>query len=340
MYLLRFRLFLLLTALALAGCLPGPAPRQVAGTYCTNIQNLQLSIRQERDQIQFSLSTDQLEQGTGTLDGDLLSLSAPGRDGATFHAALTFADDGSFAGPFDLTGADGAIATQGVMRGTPGACPSYDLDALGVPQFVTADFVDLDQIERVSRYRSGFGHHYGDGSEPCRSMKHYYNPFANLRENNTVPVYSPVDGYIINLMDEGHGFSGGLINQQVHIRPDAQPAFTFVIFHVDLLSQAVAPGQPVRAGELLGWGRLYYPDLNEHATSLDIAVWVSTPAGPRVVSYFQTLTEAVFASYQARGASAREDFIIPRAERDLSPLVCEGERFQGPGALENWVPLK
>ena len=89
----------------------------------------------------------------------------------------------------------GRIVTRGVgtavLRGAAGGktaeatvyvgAASYDLAMLGPPRIVTASYIDLSKIERISRFRSTVGHSYTDGSETCRSMKHYFQPRSSLR---------------------------------------------------------------------------------------------------------------------------------------------------------------
>ena len=197
----------------------------------------------------------------------------------------------------------------------------------------------LNKIEKISKFRSGFGHSYTDGNETCRSMKHYFNPFLSFRKNNTVEIYSPVNGIITSVVNDGHGASIGLKNKEIQIKSTDQPAFIFIFYHCDIISETIAPGKKVQAGELLGYGRLYYDDLAQYSTSFDIAVSVNTPAGMKLISYFDTLTDMVFNEYISRGAAARSDFVITREARDASPLQCNGETFLNGGILENWVTL-
>lgn len=201
------------------------------------------------------------------------------------------------------------------------------------------DFTQLSKIEMISRFRSGLGHDYTDGTETCRSMKHYFNPYDEYRRNDTMAIYSPVKGTIMSVANDGHGASTGLKNKQIHIKPSDQPAFTFVTFHCDVVSSAVAAGKKVRAGELLWYARLYYEDLDEYATSFDMAVWVNTPTGSRLVSCFETLDDGAFDEYIARGVLSWEHFTITKEERDADPLECDGDQFVTPGNLENWVTL-
>jgi hypothetical protein len=215
----------------------------------------------------------------------------------------------------------------------------YDVDQNGVPRFAERDFTELHKISEISRLRSSVGHDYSDCFEACRSMKHYYNAFQSYRENQNLRVFSPIDGVVVSIEDERHGSNVGLTNKQVRIRSASHPAFTFVLFHVDLISSDIAVGNPVQAGELLGHAHLYYPDLDETAPGFDIAVWASTPSGQRYVSYCETMTDTLFSQYAARGVSSRAALVINQAERDADSLTCDGETFLTFGTIENWVIL-
>ena len=56
----------------------------------------------------------------------------------------------------------------------------WDVDANGIPKFVTSDHIELSKIEKISKFRSGIGHDFSDNFESCRSMKHYYCPYGNV----------------------------------------------------------------------------------------------------------------------------------------------------------------
>ena len=106
----------------------------------------------------------------------------------------------------------------------------WDIDANGIPKFVTSDHIELDKIERISKFRSGEGHDYSDDFESCRSMKHYYSPDSQVVDWSQIKIFSPVDGTILKMEVEGLPNSG----KQLHIRSTAYPAFTFRIFHVNV----------------------------------------------------------------------------------------------------------
>jgi len=121
--------------------------------------------------------------------------------------------------------------------------------------------------------------------------------------------------------------------------PDDQPAFIIVIYHCDLTTSSIAPGKDVQAGDLLGFASLYDEELDQYSTSFDIALWVNTPQGAKLVSYFEAVTDDLFNHYIVRGVDSRQDFIITREQRDADPLLCDGETFLTEGNLENWVYL-
>lgn len=217
---------------------------------------------------------------------------------------------------------------------------TYDYAALGAPKFVNTVYIDLNKIVSVSKFRSNAGHDYSDSTqfgtqgykdlaygnklESCRSMKHYFmNPDA------TTNIYAPVSGTVTKLTDEDIG------GTQIQIAPDDQPAFAFIMFHVELTPRP-AVGDKVVAGQLLG----------HHTgpqTWSDIAVFVNTPRGLHLISYFETLTDTAFAQFQSRGIATREQMILSRDYRDANLVFsCLGKAtapepyasvINGPAAL-------
>ena len=58
---------------------------------------------------------------------------------------------------------------------TPAAvtAATYDVQSLGVPRFVSTNYIDVAKIFAISKFRSASGHNYSDDFEYCSSMKHY-----------------------------------------------------------------------------------------------------------------------------------------------------------------------
>ncbi|MGQ9592446.1 MAG: hypothetical protein ACUVYA_19370 [Planctomycetota bacterium] len=100
-----------------------------------------------------------------------------------------------------------------------------------------------------------------------------------------------------------------------------------------VLVAPLAVGDRVTARQLLG------TSAKTTGTVTDDAFWVHTPSGDRLLSFFDCMTDPVFAIYQARGVANRQAAIITEAERNADPLTCVGEEFVGSGHLANWVEL-
>ena len=210
-------------------------------------------------------------------------------------------------------------STNPLVRGD-----AYDVDARGLPQFVKSDYIEPGKIERISRFRSGVGHDYSDDFESCRSMKHYFQP-SNTVDWASLQIRSPVDGFVSSLRAEWAGTA-------IEIRSSESPAFWFTLFHVQAAA-SLSLSDRVSAGQFLGTHV-------GNQTMSDIAVEVKTPTGLKLVSYFDVMTDSLFATYQARGLNSRTNAIISKEARDSDLLSCNGETFEGPGNLANWFTLQ
>ena len=200
----------------------------------------------------------------------------------------------------------------------------WDIEKSGIPKFVETNYIDLEKIYRISKYRSSVGHDYSDSFEQCRSMKHYFEPRSDA-DWTTIKVYSPVTGIITRVEQEWAG-------TKIEIASDEYPAFRFSIFHINTM-KVYNVDDKVVAGEQLG------THIGSQTMS-DISVMVNDPTRQgRMVSYFEVITDEIFKEYSDRGVSTREQMIIPKAIRDANPLLCNGETFLTFDTLENWVAL-
>jgi hypothetical protein len=201
---------------------------------------------------------------------------------------------------------------------------TWDIDAKGIPKFVETNYIELDKIYRISKFRSSAGHDYSDAFEHCRSMKHYFEPKSTL-DWTTVKIYSPVSGTVTRLEQEWAG-------TKLEIASTAYPAFRFSIFHINLTVQ-LQLNDTVSAGEMLG------THIGSQTTS-DISIIVNDPTKQgRMVSWFEVMSDAVFQQYSAKGVTSRESMIISKQERDAHPLSCSGDTFLTADSLESWVIL-
>jgi hypothetical protein len=93
-------------------------------------------------------------------------------------------------------------------------------------------------------------------------------------------------------------------------------------------------GSAVTAGSSLGYVRF-----GVNTVDFDIAVKARTSTGVRNLSFIQTVTDGLLATYDAwagAGTQTRDSFSISRAARDADPLTCNGETFTSIGSLPSW----
>ncbi len=201
----------------------------------------------------------------------------------------------------------------------------YNTALYGLPKFILKDYIELDKIDSISRFRSGAGHDYSDSYEACRSMKHYYRPRMNI-DWTTIKIFSPVNGVVVDTLNEWTG-------TQILIRPFGMPAFWITIFHVNI-TPALSPGDTVWSGQHIGYH-------SSNQTGSDIAIQMSDVNSTwRKVSYFDLMTDKLFACYMSRGVMTRDTLIISKTARDADPLLpCNGNQFFYQGTIDNWVTL-
>jgi hypothetical protein len=206
----------------------------------------------------------------------------------------------------------------------PTPSDTWDIDVDGIPRFIKTDYIELDKIYRISKFRSSVGHDYSDAFEHCRSMKHYFEPRAEI-DWATVKIFSPLNGTITRVEQEWAG-------TKLEIASDSLPAFRISIFHVNL-ANPLQLDQKVTEGMLLG------THIGSQTMS-DISVIVNDPTHQgRMVSWFNIITDAIFQQYQNHGISSRQEMIISKETRDASPLTCSGDTFISSDTLQNWVLL-
>ena len=208
-------------------------------------------------------------------------------------------------------------------------------DEKNVPKFITADFIDLNRVTTISKFRSGAGHDYSDSDEKCRSMKHYFQPGSRIPIDPAnykpaepfINIYSPVDGTISAIDDEGFK-----VGKQIHIQPSANPEYTIRIFHTYPVD--IKRDSQVKAGQKIGY-------IGDHQGT-DISIETTSNFKSKNFSYFEVMTNSVFDGYKARGVTSRDDFIFSKAYRDAHPFTCNGEQFTHDKRErpEDWVNLQ
>ena len=191
------------------------------------------------------------------------------------------------------------------------------------PQFVKTNYVELNKITSLSRFRSSAGHDNSDDFESCRNMKHYFMPKAGF-DATQIRIFSPVNGMLYQVQPD----DGGV---QVRIKADDYPGFYFRIYHM-VITNNLRIGDPLSAGQAIGHAY-------SSTTATDMEIDVNTTNGWRLVSYFDVMTDSLFSNFQARGVAARSNLILSKERRDADPLTCDGETFLTFGTNTSWVNL-
>ncbi|HLE49032.1 MAG TPA: hypothetical protein VI819_03315 [Patescibacteria group bacterium] len=199
-------------------------------------------------------------------------------------------------------------------------------------KFIQTDFVELDKVYSISKFRSGMGHDYSYLSgETCRSMKHYFSTYDDKQPNykyeglsienfptptleNDVKIFTPVDGFL-DFDDSGVSY-----NQELRVAPSAYPNISIEFQHVQRAPN-VNKGK-VKAGELIGLV------LANQSFDLAIQTDIIEQGVKKIgyISYFAAMPDNVFTKYQARGVKNRGDLIITRKYRDTHPLNCRSDQ--------------
>ncbi len=221
------------------------------------------------------------------------------------------------------------------------------------PPQIIKNFVNLDKIERISKYRSCQGHVVvpQDGRESRRNMKHYLWEKEELRgADKKVEIYAPFDGYVTmtRSLDDGGQKSGDEIwISSKRMFADIPPlgVWSFSIEHIQM-KDGLKMGDKVKAGELIG-----YTGFLENYHSFD-AIYGKIGMPPKSIdgwtspfadldSVFNHMSDEVFEEFKKKGIASKESLIISKDQRDKDPCkYVERIQLNGRDHLEEWMILK
>ena len=210
------------------------------------------------------------------------------------------------------------------------------VDPANPPRIAVNNFIDLAPYISITKLRSAYGHNYTFGDDEhdptgqsCRSMKHYFDAytldqrwsgnFGSYDTKGTVNFYAPADGTLMDLVPSS---SSAGPEYQFTIQSSEYPRLAFKFHHVDLLEN-LQNGGTVVAGQHLG----YIARFNGQA---EIVTYVVLgPGTAEYISFFDVMSDEVFAEYQARGISSRSQMSITKEARDANPIPCDQSDGQG-----------
>jgi len=218
--------------------------------------------------------------------------------------------------------------------------PHYDIESEGIPKFINTDFVELDKIECIKRFRSGFGSDNSDIFEDCREMNNLFYAFNEYRVEKELKIFSPINGTIMGIYQIESNVSGTWQGVEedlftiIWIQSHEYPAFTIRLGWLDIRDMGVKYGTRLSAGQHIGYGCMKYNGKVTGAPVVEASISINTLNGVKKVSYFDVITDDVFQNYKNRGVPSRDDFIISKEERDAHPLNCIDET-KGPET--DWI---
>lgn len=202
---------------------------------------------------------------------------------------------------------------------------------------LTANFIDLVTVEKISKYRSCQGHTVvpQDESESARNMKHYIVLKPQYLGGNKAAVYSPISGIVTSTRAEPQkGLEGEIwlgikgSNWDVSIQ------------HLVILD-SIKEGQRIKAGEIIGYVA---------NKGIDVVYGVGAQSVKTIDGYqspylqldspFSHLSESVATLYRAEGIEVA-DLLYTKEYRDQNPCKFRDQR----GGLndidhpEDWVTI-
>lgn len=211
------------------------------------------------------------------------------------------------------------------------------------PPVLTANFIDLDKVEKISKFRSCQGHTVvpQDESERARNMKHYVVLKPEYSGKGKVEIFSPLDGFIQGMRSNPkEGLEGEIWIGQEHT-PWA------VSFEHITLADGLQEKQKVKAGELIG----FVPDKGVDVVyaiggdGIKVTDGYSSPFGA-LDSVFSHMSAEIFGMYQAKGVGSADTLIYSREYRDQHPCRYLAGSQAKNGQLndfdhpEDWIFLK
>lgn len=191
------------------------------------------------------------------------------------------------------------------------------------PPFLVKNFVDLNQIKDITKYRSCQGHLVvpGKSDEPKSNMKHYFGQKPEFDgTEDKIAIYAPFDGYVTSILLPSEDNEGEIFLGKLPLPPFGQ--WNFIVGHVNVLP-TLQSGDKVMVGQLLG-----YASFTKHSNAFDVLyARIKLPLtiidgykSPYVEldSFFNHVSDGVLAEYATKGLNA-EEMILSKEARSKNP---------------------
>lgn len=198
---------------------------------------------------------------------------------------------------------------------------------------ITHNFIDLNQVHRLTKFRSCIGHQTVDqfSDEPVSNMQHYVGTDPGI-STDQVKIFAPFDGYVLG--NSPFTLADGLTmipKSGIPWWPFNQWRFSMSDGSHVLPQFQDPPIHEVKAGDLIGYLDPFDRGGKKRSTGTHLRLGV-TALPPmfkngngepykKLDSVFRYMSDEVFAEYQAAipGLESRDDMIITKEYRLAHP---------------------
>ncbi|PIP51397.1 hypothetical protein COZ61_01190 [Candidatus Berkelbacteria bacterium CG_4_8_14_3_um_filter_33_6] len=205
---------------------------------------------------------------------------------------------------------------------------------------LTANFIDLDKVDKISKYRSCQGHTVvpQESMESKRNMKHYVVLKPEFTGGNKVPVYSPLNGVVKSIRSEpDKGLEG-----EIWLGVKGND-WDFSIQHINIASN-IKGRQKVKAGDIIGYVANRGIDVVYGVGARSVKMIDGRYESPYsdLDSPFNHMGTELIAQYQAKGIN-QNDMSYTKEQRDA--ISCQYRENDNEGGLndfahpEDWVEV-
>lgn len=183
-------------------------------------------------------------------------------------------------------------------------------------KLITESFVDFEQIDGITKFRSCYGHDSGrilNKKEPPSSLKHYVIPKDEyVKTEDKVKIFAPFDGKVL-WVGTMHADRG------VHLILLPRKSLWGLGFDHINLKEGIGRGYKFSAGDLLGYAST--GDDEEYPGSFDVELGYLPQIDSGSDSAFNHMTEEVLQQFEEYGLSQNE-MVITMEEREKDPCEC------------------
>ncbi len=316
---------------------------ELTGNYCLDfsIMGSQMVIEKSNTSGVYNVEINDFDgglrsgTGTGSVTNETLRVTgqiSTEQGNASFEVTLSISEsDQTLSGIFNVLNPQGVSLFNSSIRAKKGSC-SFELSPEDVQNIIGQPYlsnlhVELDKIEKISKYRSAAGHNFVDYSgENCVNLKHYFQTFdegiepASSELPSSLLYFAPANGTIVSIGQARP--SQDPTDYEIDIKLEANENIIVRLFHL-------TPETGIELGATVSSGQLVGRAPTAHLGSGDFAVYILTNQGYRHISMFEIMNTNVLSEYISRGIDSnwRQDLYYETTDQYPSQITCENGTF-------------